>query len=398
MMGDMVLSRFTSRLMIVLALVAALVGNVALSSLAQAQDAQSDRLIVAQAEKPRTLFELLFGRDNDQPSSAQQGRSNAQQRRAPSTPAAALPPAKPEVEKSATATRLAVFGDSMANDVAAGLERFYADDPDIVVIEQGVGSSGFVRDDYFDWLGAIREKIAEDSFDIAVVSIGINDRQPIREDGESFEPLSDEWREIYQGRLRTFLGELRAAGKPVVWLGLPPMRQPSYSAGLQQISAIHKLAAFSGGAEFVDIYERFVDENGDYSAWGPDLNGQTAQMRKSDGIHYSSLGADKLAFYVNQAVRLFYRGGTVSVAVTDPLAGTDAAAMQRMPFQGLGQIRLLEVAGAVTPLDHSTGRAEGLIVGTPSGLPRDFALEDLLQAPVGRVDAFGRGIAASEDE
>ena len=64
---------------------------------------------------------------------------------------AALPPPKPAIEKTADATRLAVFGDSLAVDLAKALERFYAEDPNLVVINQGVGSSGFVRDDFFDW-------------------------------------------------------------------------------------------------------------------------------------------------------------------------------------------------------------------------------------------------------
>lgn len=360
-----------------------------------AQERGEKPLVVAQSERPKTLFELLFGGDSNKQDS-QRNSSGSRQRTQSQTPAAALPPAKEVVEKSETATRLAVFGDSLAIDAAKALERFYADDPDLVVVDQGVGSTGFVRDDYFDWNDAIGKQIDEDSFDIAVIVIGINDRQPIEVDGESYEPLSEEWKQAYQGRLGEFLSQLRNAGKPVVWVGLPPMKAPTYSAALQQISAIHKLAAFSGGAEFVDIYERFVDENGDYTVWGPDLNGQTAQMRKSDGIHYTSLGADKLAFYINQAVKLFYRGGTVSVAVSDPLAGTEAAAMQRAPFQGLGQIRLLEVAGAVTPLSRSSIKADGLVVGSPQSSGADFALEDMVLAPVGRVDSFGRGVSSSD--
>ena len=55
------------------------------------------------------------------------------------------PPPKPKVEKSPTATRLAVFGDSLAIDFAKALDRFYAEDPNLVVVPMGVGDSGFVR-------------------------------------------------------------------------------------------------------------------------------------------------------------------------------------------------------------------------------------------------------------
>ena len=140
------------------------------------------------------------------------------------------------------------------------------------------------------------------------------------------------------------------------------MSKSEYSAALSQISAMYRMAAFANGAEYLDIFERFLDEEGKYSSYGPDLNGQRVRMRKEDGIHFSRAGADKLAFYASQSIKLFYQGGgAVSLQVADPLAGTDAQLMQRPPFQGLGQIRLLEVAGAVIPLSNATKRAVDLV-------------------------------------
>ena len=74
---------------------------------------------------------------------------------------AALPRAgQAAVQKSATAMRLAVFGDIMAVDLAAALDRYYTDDPNIVVINQGVGSSGFARPDFFDWDKTAADQVA----------------------------------------------------------------------------------------------------------------------------------------------------------------------------------------------------------------------------------------------
>ncbi len=371
---------------------------------AWAQPILDDRMLVAQAEQPRrrTLFDLLFG---DEPEAAPQVRQTQPRQqtapsRAPAPAPVALPPPKPAADKAEDATRLAVFGDSLAIDLAKALERFYAEDPNLVVIGQGVSSSGFVRDDYFDWNAALSEQIAADSFDLAVVIIGINDNQALRSGGQSYDPLSEGWTNAYQARLNRFLEQLRAARKPVIWMGMPPMSRSQYSAAINQISALHRLAAFSGGAEYLDIFDRFADENGKYTAYGPDVNGQNALMRKDDGIHFSSAGSDKLAFYISQAMRSFYRGGRVSVAVVDPLQGTDAAAMLRPPFQGLGQIRLLEVAGTVMPLGRAPERAGDLLTaGAPISAPAAFPLESLLEAPVGRVDAFGVGVSpASEAE
>lgn len=380
------------RLVLLLVMLGVLVAETAP---ALAQPVAGDRILVAQQEERprRTLFDLLFGGQAEQaPAPKPQTQPRRQQ-----APAAALPPPKPQIEKAPNATRLAVFGDSLAIDLSRALERFYAEDPDLVVIGQGVSSSGFVRDDYFDWNKTIGQQIAADSFDLAVVMIGINDRQQLNANGQSFNSLTDGWTSAYQARLNDFLGQLRAARKPVIWLGLPPMSKSDYSAAMSQISAIQKMAAFSGGAEFLDIYDRFVGEDGKYSSRGPDVNGQNAQMRKDDGIHFSAAGADKLAFYISQSIRTFYRGGGgVRVAVTDPLAGTDAAGMLRPPFQGLGQIRLLEVAGPVVPLSRAPQRAGELLLATGAPQPQSaFPLDQLFQAPIGRVDAFGVGIDPS---
>ncbi|KFL29150.1 hypothetical protein JP75_22470 [Devosia riboflavina] len=351
------------------------------------------RIEVAQQQKRRTLFDVLFGAE------PQQAPPPVQQTQPRQAAPVALPPPKPQVEKAENATRLAVFGDSLAVDLAKALERFYAEDPNLLVINQGVGSSGFVRDDYFNWNKTIGEQIAADSFDLAIVIIGVNDRQEIRVDGQSYNSLTPQWTAAYQARLNNFLGQLRSARKPVIWVGLPPMSKTEYSAAMSQISALYKMAAFSGGAEYLDIYERFLGEDGKYSSQGPDVNGQNARMRKDDGIHFSTAGADKLAFYISQSIRTFYRGGGITVAVADPLLGTDAAAMLRPPYQGQGQTRLLEVAGAVVPISRAPQRAADLLVATPQpASDTGFSLEQLMAAPIGRADAFGVGIDPSETE
>lgn len=352
--------------------------------------AQSETtIVVAQQERRRTLFDLLFG----EPEANPQPAPTVRQPRTQAAPSASLPPPKPQIEKSADATRLAVFGDSLAIDLSKALERFYAEDPNLVVINQGVSSSGFVRDDFFDWNKAIGDQIATDSFDLAIMIIGINDRQDLSVNGVSHAPLSDEWSAAYQARLTEVLAKLRAARKPVIWMGLPPMSRSEYSAAISRIGNIQRLASFSGGAEYLDIYERFLGEDAKYSSYGPDVNGQNARMRKDDGIHFTSAGSDKLAFYISQTIRTFYRGGGVTIAVVDPLAGTDAAAMLRPPYQGLGQTRLLEVAGAVVPLSRAPQRASELLTATGGqGAPAPFTLEQLVLAPVGRADAFGVGI------
>lgn len=382
------------RLLAALALTVTLLLEVAMP---QPALAQGDRLVLepgtsielAQRRKRRTLMDMLFGSEPVAPPPPPPVVKKAPK----PAPVAKLPPPKPKIEKAPNATRLAVIGDSMAADLSEAMDRFYAEDPNLAVINMSVGSSGFVRDDYFNWNKAASEQIADQSFDIALVFIGINDRQNLN----GAKPLTEAWTEAYRARIANFLDQMRVAGKPVIWVGLPPMKGKSFGQDMGQISSIQRLATFAGGAEFVDIYERFLNEDGTYSSYGPNLNGERVLMRKDDGIHFSSAGADKLAFYLNQSIRLFYRGGGgVSIEVADPLAGTDAGAMLRPPYQGLGQIRLLEVAGAVMPLTQ-INRAADLMVSAPPTTDIGFDLKSLMTAPVGRVDAFGVGVVKAPE-
>src|SRR3569623_1332271 len=93
----------------------------------------------------------------------------------------ALPtPPKPAAEKATTATRVAVFGDIMAADLAKALDRLYQDDPNIIIINQGVNSSGFARPDFFDWDKTAADQVSKNTFDIAIMVVGINDKQSIK--------------------------------------------------------------------------------------------------------------------------------------------------------------------------------------------------------------------------
>lgn len=355
-----------------------------------------DRIEVAQAEKPkkRSLFDVLFGRNKSAKEKAAPPKKTTTKRK--SSPSITTVPVIKMIEKEPDAKVLLVVGDSLAIDLAKALDRFYAKETQLAIVSKGVGSSGFVRDDYFDWNAAIDDYLATLKFDLVVVAIGINDRQEIKSAEGRFEPLTDGWRVEYERRLNLFLRKLSDAKKPVVWMGLPPMSKTSYSKSMSQITSLHRMVAFANGADYVDIYERFANEEGGYTSYGPDLNGQNVLMRKSDGIHLSSAGSDKAAFFIDKMIQQYYRGGEISIAVVDPLVGTDAFDMLRPPFQGIAQIRKLELAGAVRELGE-VRRSSGELVLATTPQQQPLPLEQMFVAPQGRADAFGVGEVAETD-
>ena len=73
--------------------------------------------------------------------------------------------------------------------------------------------------------------------------------------------------------------------------------------------------------------------------------------------------------------------------------------MVRPPYQGLGQTRLLEIAGAVIPLNRGPKRATDLVTATPPAADSAaFDMTQMLDAPKGRADDFGVGVEAKSPE
>ncbi len=210
-------------------------------------------------------------------------------------------------QKDPAAFRVIVLGDAFSQLLAAGLDQSFANDPKIAVLRRGNDNSGLVRSDYYDWMKAARE-IADDPKkpDMAVIMIGGNDRQALTADTGAQEPLSPKWREIYGSRVEGLIQLFKEKNVPVVWVGLPVMQPTAYSAVIAQINEIFRSSAAKAGVPFIDLWDKFTDEHGQYSAFGPDENGQIVKLRSADGIHFTDAGARKLALFVEGEIKRLY--------------------------------------------------------------------------------------------
>ena len=79
---------------------------------------------------------------------------------------------------------------------------------------------------------------------------------------------------------------------------------------MASLNDLTREAATKTGATYVDTWEAFSDDNGDFSAFGPDINGQTVRLRSADGVHFTKAGARKLAHFVEAHVRRALDGKT----------------------------------------------------------------------------------------
>lgn len=213
---------------------------------------------------------------------------------------------------------VAVIGDSLGQMLADGLDEAYLDRPDIRILRKGKESSGLVRDDFYDWPKAARELLAGgEKIDVAVIMIGSNDRQAIHEGTETFETFSPRWRERYAARvaaIRTLFEEKKI---PLIWVGLPVTKSEHFSADMAQLNEIYRQSAAADGAPFIDVWEAFADEKNQYQAFGPDINGRIVKLRSGDGVHFTDVGARKLAHFVESEIKRVFDASHPAGAAPD---------------------------------------------------------------------------------
>ena len=354
----------------------------------------------AEAQERRTLFNLLFGRRepppvyDDTPIYEPRQRRQPQQREKPrKTRQKAKPvPAEPApvvVEKLDTAKKVLVVGDFVGDSLGDGLKTAFETTPGIVIETRANGSSGLVRDDYFDWPAKLPGYVAEVKPSLIIVSLGANERQPMSIGGEMEKFRTDRWFTEYTRRVAAFATLAHGQQLPLLWVGMPPFQSSSMTADMVTLNGIFRAEAEKAGGTFIDIWEGFVDESGKFVMTGSDINGQQVRLRGSDGINLTKAGKRKLAFYVEKDIRKLL-GAT---AAGGEMPGKDGLKdLVTAPPIAIEDIVQTQPISLIDP-DLDGGAAllggEATLAGNGKSA-RDRLVEkgEIAAAPAGRVDDF----------
>lgn len=352
-------------------------------------DAQDDALRFFQQNPSRSLFRGGDSRRWGQPQpqryrrESDEDRAYAPRRAAPET--ASAPPERPPVPVTAF---VHVIGDSFGELLAQGLKEEWAETkPEVGIVKRARASTGLVRDDYFDWSKAVKELAAgADKVDMIVMMLGSNDRQALRDEAGGHEFGTDRWRELYARRVDDVLLAAREKRAPVLVVGMPVMQAPRLSADMLAINTILKESAGRAGAVYVDLWEGFATEQGQYAASGPDVSGEIVRLRTGDGVHFTRAGARKLGFFVGrEAERHLGRPGVEIAALP-----SDLSEQIKRDAPGLTPQSL--VAAVPLPAEMPALPAIGL---RPLAGPT-IALTGPPQTPGGRLLAGRAGMPANE--
>jgi uncharacterized protein len=104
----------------------------------------------------------------------------------------------------------------------------------------------------------------------------------------------------------------------------------------------------------VDVWDGFVDENGNFTTHGPDFEGQIRRLRSADGVYFSKAGAQKLAHYAEREIEHAILTHNGPVATPAPEEEETSA------HQGV-QSPARPVAGPVVPLTAAPGAQQELL-------------------------------------
>ncbi|MGV2100709.1 SGNH/GDSL hydrolase family protein [Rhizobium sp. 21-4511-3d] len=345
----------------------------------------------------RSILDFFFGRRtyvDDYPPPPDVERPRPQRKRPPAKPKAVTSAPKPApvvpqeetVQKLENAQKILIVGDFLASGLGDGMTDAFNTSPGVVIDARGNVSSGLVRDDYYNWPEQLLKMMDEVKPAIVVVMIGANDRQQMAINGDKEKFRTEAWYAEYQKRVLNFGKEVTSRKIPLLWVGLPAFGSDSMTSDAVQMNQLYRKQVESVGGEFVDIWDGFVDEGGQFIVTGSDINGQQVRLRTSDGINLTQAGRRKVAFYVEKPARRI-----LGTQASPDLVRLDTS---NLPSLGLPEPNVPHTQPISLSDPNLDGGSELLGAKAPpvslTKSPRDMLVQDGMveEAPAGRVDDY----------
>jgi len=294
------------------------------------------------------------------------------------------PPNKPEVNPAKTGV---VIGDSLAEWLAYGLEQAYAESADLGVIRKVRRAIGLIDRCKGELRKFVEQNLTNEKPVFIAMMFGLNDRRSIHvcEPSEKSDSAkvsayafrSKEWAEQYGKEVDELTLLLKAKGVPVFWVGLPPAKNIR-AADIDFLNGIFRKHAEKNGIEYINVWDAFVDEDGDFTMRGPDANGQTRLLRAADGLNFTKAGARTLALNLEQGInRTALQSPSVGPPDTQETKAAPAKTNER------------PVAGPVIPLTGEPLKGEVLLGAGRAASPDSRLLGGEPPRPAsGRADDF----------
>jgi len=283
--------------------------------------------------------------------------------------------------------RLLVLGDGPADGLPPSLREGLTAEVKVDVQPKRKALAGLTRQEFEEELKGIAEIVAREPLHIAVIYTGASDRQSMRVNGRWYKISSEEWRTEYGRRVDLLLKTLKKKRIGVYWLGVPILKSSLASEEMQIINAIVRDRTYLSGVKFVDTWNAFADQSGQYSPYGPDLAGKVRPLREGDGAWFTQAGYQKLAHFAEVEIKRDIAAAKAErnlplagaepeqrrINAGRPIAERDAAGKPKEPRKGSA-----EAAGGSASLEQAADNGKIvlkiMIPGTAIASPREETL------------------------
>lgn len=228
--------------------------------------------------------------------------------------------------------QVAVIGDWLAEGVLDGLVELMGGDARLQIQRKRWALMTLLRNEHVEDIREIEQRLKKEGANVAVVMLGVQDRTSVRTQSGKRAPVgSEEWKATYVARVDKLMKVLKQASVAVYWVGLPVMRRADVNEDAQVQNEVFRERAYLNGIKFIDSFAGFADEQGGYSAHGPDVTGKQRLLRDDDGIHFTEAGNRKLAYFVERELSRDLTQARNERSV--PLAGSESEQARINPIK-----------------------------------------------------------------
>ncbi len=264
--------------------------------------------------------------------------------------------------------KLYVIGDFLAAGLASALPEALDESASVEVAQETRNSSGLARPDRYNWSRRIEDLLEDQTVHIAVVMLGSNDRRRIRT-ASGFEDFGTEaWAEAYRLRVDSIIEDLTEAKVAVYWMGLPIVADEEARAEYEEINSVIRERVYLGGVKYIDTWNGFSDQFGNFSAYGPSVEGVTKRLRDNNGIGFTAEGNRKLAEFAASVIKRDLAAARRERSI--PLAGDQQQQEQIARLSQGGTADQRDANDAAAESDPAVALAPGDITAGEDGTER----------------------------
>lgn len=206
--------------------------------------------------------------------------------------------AKNIVHSASNPLAVYMFGDSQVFSLGSGLSRLAGKDGPIKIDFLAIHSSGFIRDDYFDWPAKLSDEFAANHYDAVVLMLGMNDYQSFRDaSGPIIKKKTPAWETAYKDKCRAIIDLALQSVPRVYWIGMPVVKNSVYNESLSYIDSVQASLAAEYSSDVlvrVSLSDTIPGTGKKFVSSVDEAGGKTVRVMEADGSHFTVEGGERV--------------------------------------------------------------------------------------------------------